>query len=277
MLKKVLYTHILLSFFLLLNLSAQSITIGTIDGEAENKLSKFEAIANYLQSHLEKDDLEINVEIPKDIPTAIKLIKAKKLDIFMDSVYPTLLIQKDTNISIALKRWKKGQEGYRSIIFTKKDSPINNIKDLKGKIIAFEDSFSTSAYFVPKKAIEKENILLSNNPEDKNALKYLFSKNEMNTAAWLIFKKVDVAATDDITFNTFEKNLYKVIYKSNIIARQLVSFSKKINPKLKKEIINILLTMHENEEGREVLKTFSKTKKFTILKKDEIKPLELNQ
>lgn len=263
---------ILIGIFLISNLQAyESITIGTIDTNPEDKLSKFEAISKYLQKKL-NNNIIVNVEIPINIDTAVNLIKSNKLDIFIDSVYPTLLIQKRSGLSIEAKRWKKGYEGYRSLIFTKKESKIDSIQDLKNKTIAFEDEFSTSAYYIPKKAIEKEGLNLSNN--NSNSIKYLFSRSETNSAVWVLFKKVDAAATDDITYKALNKNQYKIIYQSDLIPRQLVSFSKKISPELKNEILNILFNMHKNKEGKKVLELFSKTKKFTKLKKDDLKILE---
>lgn len=251
--------------------NASSITIGTIDGEPEAKLSKFEALANYLQKKLSQKNININVEIPKDMATAIKLIKNKKLDIFIDSLYPTLKIQDKTNIQINLKRWKDNSAGYNSIIFVKRNSDINNIQDLKGKTIAFEDPFSTSSYFVPKKALERQKLVLSNEEKNKEHIKYVFSKNEMNSSAWVVFGKVDAATTDSVTFNKFDKKLYKIIYKSDFIARQLVSFSKNIKTELKKEIIDILLNMHNDLEGKIALRNFSETKKFSLIKDEELK------
>ena len=250
---------------------ASSITIGTIDGEPEAKLSKFEALANYLQKKLSQKNINIKVEIPKDMATAIKLIKNKKLDIFIDSLYPTLKVQDKTNIQINLKRWKNNSAGYNSIIFVKKNSDINNIQDLKGKTIAFEDPFSTSSYFVPKKALERQKLVLSNEEKNKEHIKYVFSKNEMNSSAWVVFGKVDAATTDSVTFNKFDKKLYKIIYKSDFIARQLVSFSKNIKAELKKEIIDILLNMHNDLEGKIALRNFSETKKFSLIKDEELK------
>ncbi len=260
--------------FFISNLYAlEIITIGTIDSEPQDKFSKFEPLSLYLQKKLNNQNLTINTEIPKDINTAIKLIQNKKLDIFIDSVYPTLLVQKKTGITIEAKRWKKGSEGYKSVIFTRKDSAINSIKDLRGKTIAFEDEYSTSAYYIPKKVIEKHGLMVSNKSDNKSVM-YSFARTENNTATWLLFKKVDASVTDDVTYGSFDQSLFKVIYKSELIPRHLVSFSKRINQKLKKQILDILFSMHKNTEGLAVLKVFSKTRKFSHLNEKDLKVMK---
>ncbi|NQY95496.1 MAG: phosphate/phosphite/phosphonate ABC transporter substrate-binding protein, partial [Campylobacteraceae bacterium] len=260
-------------FFMSSLYGIEIITIGTIDSEPENKFLKFEPLSKYIQKNLNNKNIKINTEIPKDINTAINLILSNKLDIFIDSVYPTILVQEKTDISIEAKRWKKGSEGYNSIIFTKKDSTINSIKDLVGKKIAFEDEFSTSAYYIPRKVIEKYGLLVSNKGE-KNSVMYSFARTENNTATWLLYNKVDAAVTDNITYNEFDQSLFKVIYKSELIPRHLVSFSKRVRPKLKKQILDILFNMHKDKEGLAVLKEFSKTEKFSHLNKKDLRVLK---
>ena len=272
--KNLFFKSIFTIIFLMSNTYAQDIiTIGTIDSEPEEKFYKFEPIANYLEKKLNKKNLKVNVEIPKNIKTAIKLINDKKLDIFIDSVYPTLLVQKNTDMSIKCKRWKNGSEGYRSLIYVNKKSNINSIGDLEGKTIAFEDEFSTSSYYIPKKAIEKYGLKVSNEDEPKN-VKYSFARSEKNTAVWLLYNKVDAAVTDDLTFETFDKKLFKVIYKSKLIPRHLVSFSNRVNKKLQKEVIDILHNMHNDKEGKKVLIKFSKTKKFSPLTKNDLETIK---
>ena len=256
---------IILAVILLSNMYGNNqITIGTIDSEPKEKIYKFQPLADYLQKKLQKKNIKVNLEIPKDINTAVQLINNKKLDIYIDSVYPSLLVQKDADITIVCKRWKKGKEGYKSLIFTRKDSNIDKISDLKGKTIAFEDKYSTSGYYIPKKEILNQGLNLSHLGKS-DSINYIFSKSEENSIAWVMFGKADAAVLDDKTFKSLDQNLFKVIYKSKLIPRHLVSFSKNINKELKTEILNILYDMDKDKDGIEVLKKFSKTKKFSPL------------
>lgn len=255
--------------FNILSYAQNKITIGTIDSEPQEKIFQFQAIADYLEKELKNKNITIDVEIPKDTKNAIDFIKNGKLDIFIDSVYSTIEVQKSTGITIESKRWKNNQEGYRSFIFVKSDSQIDSIKKLQGKTIAFEDSFSTSSYFIPKKAIEAEGLTVSNKDKKEN-VNFIYSKSENNTVAWVLFSKVDAGAIDDDSFKKFDQKMFKIIYKSKKIPRHLVSFSNRIDPQLKKEILDILYNMDKNDSGKEVLKEFSRTKKFTPLNSDDI-------
>jgi ABC-type phosphate/phosphonate transport system substrate-binding protein len=86
-------------------------------------------------------------------PTALQLVKPileKQVDFYMESPYPTYLINKQGVATLLLRRWKGGMSDYRSLLFTSKESGTTRVEDLRGKIIAFEDPGSTSGYFLPK-------------------------------------------------------------------------------------------------------------------------------
>jgi phosphonate transport system substrate-binding protein len=80
----------------------------------------------------------------------VKPLEEKKIDFYMESPYPTYLINKQGAASLLLRRWKSGMGEYRSLIFTKKNGETSRLEHLGGKMIAFEDSGSTSGYFLPK-------------------------------------------------------------------------------------------------------------------------------
>jgi len=234
-----IFVLLILSYTLLIGKT--TVTIGTIETNPLDKMSEFQTIANYIQNKLDNDSIDIRVLIPNSVASAIELIKNQELDILFDSLYPSLLVKNNTNISFESIRWKKGTRGYKSIIFVKKDSDINSLTDLKGKIISFENDFSTSSYFVPKKELERLNLKLSKYTNNHDNVKYLFSQSEDNTVLWLLYDKVNAASLDDISYKMYDTSKFKIIYKSSLIPRQLVSVSSDLNKELKEKILQILL------------------------------------
>ena len=250
------------------------ITIGTISPHTLVKTKKFNKLAKYIQEQLNDENIIVRVKIAKDISSAIELIKNDKLNILFDSVYPTVFIKKHVNTSIEAIRWKKGHKGYRSIIFVKKQSSINSIKDLKNKSIAMEDEFSTSSYFIPKNMIKENNLELSKYLSNNKTVRCVFSQSEENTMLKVFYGKVDAGAIDDISFKNFSTNKFKIIYKSELIPRQLVSFSTTIDKKIKEKILEIFFDIHTKKDARDILKTISNTKKFTPITETELKQIQ---
>jgi phosphonate transport system substrate-binding protein len=92
-----------------------------------------------------------------------------------------------------------GASSNQSVFFVRNDSGIDALADLRGRSIAFQNSASTSAYFMPAAAMMQEGlqmeILLS--PDDRptaDAAGYVFARSELNIAAWVHKKLVDAGA-----------------------------------------------------------------------------------
>ena len=92
----------------------------------------------------------------------MKLLEEKRVDFYMESPYPTYLVNR-LGAGKLLLRWKGGIGEYRSLIFTSKDSSIARRK-FRGKIIAFEDPGSTSGYFLPKLFLLKKGFSVVEKP-----------------------------------------------------------------------------------------------------------------
>lgn len=151
----------LFTFFLPLSLFSQDkIVLSKIFLDLTNKdIQKFSLLAKYLEEN-NTQNLKFDIKFTNSHDDAINKINNSEVDIFIDSLSPTLNIKKQTSLRIVSKNWKEGREGYRTIIYTKKDSKINSIEQLNGKKIALEDKYSTSGFYIPKKVIEKHGLKL---------------------------------------------------------------------------------------------------------------------
>jgi phosphonate transport system substrate-binding protein len=87
-----------------------------------------------------------------------KLLDEKKVDFYMESAYPTYLINRQGAAVLILRCWKSGMEEYRGLVFTKGISGAIRLEDLRGKMIAFEDPGSTSGYFSSQSLASKERV-----------------------------------------------------------------------------------------------------------------------
>jgi phosphonate transport system substrate-binding protein len=80
-----------------------------------------------------------------------KLLEQRRVDYYFESVYPSYTINYVHGAGkTLLRRWKGGAAEYQSFIFTRRDNGINQLADLRGKTMVFEDPGSTSGYLMPK-------------------------------------------------------------------------------------------------------------------------------
>ena len=207
-----------------------------------------------------------------------RAVKDGEVDLFHDSVVPTMVLSRNSGSVPILRQWKRGEAEYDSVIVVKKDSGINALSDLQGKTVAFDEPHSTSAHVVPRMLLADKKlkmIRLNSAQEMKpHAVGYVFG-SDGSAMSFLISGRTDAAATSSREFEQLRPDVrenLKVIGTSITVPRQLVSVRRDLDIKLRDALKQALLTMDNDPEGREVLKRQQKTTKF-----DEIPASSMQQ
>ncbi|MGE5301869.1 MAG: phosphate/phosphite/phosphonate ABC transporter substrate-binding protein [Alphaproteobacteria bacterium] len=203
-----------------------------------------------------------------------RLIEQRQVDFYMESPYPTHLINNVHSVAkLLLRRWKGGMAEYRSLIFTRRNGEINRLEDLKGKVFAFEDPASTSGYFLPHAYLTRKGFKFT----DKNRfdpyasptdIRYLFAYSQEQLVNWVLGSKAEAGAFSDDDYAHLEKQERSgiaILAQTEPLPRHLVSVRKDFSPVLTDRLKQILLSMHENDQGRRILKKTDDTTKFDLL------------
>jgi phosphonate transport system substrate-binding protein len=203
----------------------------------------------------------------------IKLLEEKRVDFYMESPYPTYLINRLGAAKLLLRAWKGGMAEYRSLIFATKQSGVTEPKELRGKIIAFEDPGSTSGYFLPKVFLLKKGFSLSEQTSLESKISareigYIFANTSNNVVNLVLQRKVSAGAfsTDDYAgLEGSNKTLISILAETESVPRHLVSVRKDLPDPIVTRLKSILLTMNQDKEGQQILKQTDNTTKFDSL------------
>jgi phosphonate transport system substrate-binding protein len=254
--------------------SADPLVIGSVHHEVAAEIKKFLPLADYLGKHLQPEGVnEAKIVVAKDISQMGTLLKERKVDIYIDSLFPSVGANLISGSKFLLRRWKRGRPDYRSVVYKRKDINLHQVKDLKGHTIAFEEPFSSSGYFIPKMALVQAGLKLtpkldSTKPIDPQEIGYVFSLHDENTVTWVLREKVTAGATDDYTYERQTHrypNSLEVIHTTSSFPRHLVSYRADLAPRLVTKIKETLILMDQSQEGRSALKEFEHTTKFDEL------------
>ena len=260
--------------------------IGAISDQPAAQIKKFLPLANYLTAELKPDGVErVKTVVTRTMTEMAALLKAGKADIYIDSPFPTIVASRVAGSRILLRRWKNGEADYYSVIFTRKDSDIEQLKNLVGKIVCFKDEDSSSGYLLPKilfadkglKLTYKSNLAESVAP---NEIGYVFSGDERNTVEWVLRGRVPAGAID---YQRYVKeardrvNDFKIVAQSFPVPRHLVSHRADLSPVLVARIKELLLRMNQSADGKKALVDFEKTSKFDEVPNESLAPLMKNR
>jgi len=202
-----------------------------------------------------------------------KLLEEKKVDFYIDSPYPTYVINKQGAARLILRRWRGGMAEYRGILFTRKDGGPTRLEDLRGKPIAFEDPGSTSGHFLPKVFLLRKGFTLAEKPGpeakvDAKEIGYFFTYSTNKIVDLVGSGKAAAGAfSNDDYARLGEKNKAEIsiLAETEMFPRNLVSARRDLDPAQLKRLKDMLLAMHQDDEGRKILEKFDNTTKFDLL------------
>jgi len=200
-------------------------------------------------------------------------LKAGSVDLFHDTFVPTLILSRRAGSIPIARQWRQGLPEYHSVILVGRDSGINDLADLKGKVIAFDQPHSTSAHILPRMLLaeKKLNVVQVGSPGSvrPDVVGYIHTGDD-NAAHLLISGRADAAGVSNRDYQDLAPKIqarFKIIGTTRPIPRLLISVRKDLDPKIFNGLKEILLNMDREPEGKAALKSQQGTTKI-----DEIPP-----
>ena len=258
------------------SVEAKTLTLGLVSETHQKEIQEhFRDFVRYVARKLSPGrDIEAKVVTAATAFDLAQLLEQRKVDFYMESAYPTYQINSVHGAgTVLLRRWKGGRAEYYSVIFTKRNSGIKSLEDLKGKTIVFEDPGSTSGYLMPKLFLQRNGLKLVEKVRfDPNSaaadVGYTFARSQdrlveavlTQQAAAGAFSNDDLAALDDK-----KKSELTQLAQTDRLPRHLVSVRNDLAPPLVAGIEKILLSMDDDAEGRKILQRTDGTSRFDVL------------
>ena len=159
----------------------------------------------------------------------------------------------------------EGKSLYYSYIIVPIESNATRFEDLRGKKFAFTDEMSNSGKLSPTYM-----LALINETPDSFFSEYIFTYSHDKSIEAVAKGLVDGAAVDSLIWdyasakNPVHTNKTKIISKSQPYGIPPIIVHPDTNPDFKIELQNILLTMHDDPDGADIL-TQINIDKFTLV------------
>jgi phosphonate transport system substrate-binding protein len=151
----------------------------------------------------------------------------------------------------------EGRSTYHGLIFVRKDSGIRSAADMRGKRFVFVDKATTAGYLLPLAYFQKQGIDYRRylgetyfaGTHESAIMDVLEGRADIGAAKNTVFERpigADLRSTKDL----------KVLERSPDVPENALAFRKDLDPALVEKIRAALLSMHEDQEGQEVLAAF---------------------
>ena len=255
---------------------AKTITLGIVSPINEKEIEEhFRDFVRYVARRLSSaPPIEGSIVVAPSQSGLANLLTQQKVDFYMESPYPTYLINNVYGAGkLLLRRWKGGMADYYAMIFTKRNSETRRLEDLRGKIIAFEDPGSTSGHFLPKFLLSRLGFKLSQQTRiepnvSAGEIGYIFTYSQDKLVDLVLTKQVAAGAfsnDDYAALGKTKKSDIRILAETEKLPRHLVSVRKDLDPALVNRLERILLSMDQDPDGRLILQRTDGTAKFDAL------------
>ena len=236
------------------NTSQKTFSIGLIpERNIFEQLERYEPLAAYLS---EKTGLEVKLNILTRYGNIIDNFVELGLDgAFFGSFTYALAHAKLGVEPIARPESPEGVSTYYGLIFIRKDSNIKSKKDMRGKTFAFVDKATTAGHLLPLAFFKEKEI------EDYNTFfkETYFTGTHEDAIYDVLNKRADIGAAKNTVYFELTKKDSRITKELTIIKRSPevpsngLAVRKDLDASLKNTLKKILLNIHNDPKGQNIL------------------------
>lgn len=202
--------------------------------------------AQPLKAHLEKT-LGRNIElvVTTDYSSMIEAMRFGRIEIAYFGPLSYVLAKSKSDIEAFAVGISGGSPTYTSVVITQTDSPVKNVSDLKGKVIAYGDRASTSSHLVPRAMIEEAGLVAERD------YKTVYVGAHDAVARSVETGKVAAGALSRPIFENLLKSgrisadKVRIVAETKPIPNYPMAMQSKLNPALKEQIRNAFVGIND--------------------------------
>jgi len=219
----------------------------------------YDDIVNYIGKKLGSKVLLVH---KKKYEEMNKLVEKGEIDIAFICTAAFVHLKENARVELVAAPVKDDKPFYKSYIIVHRDSGINNFSQLRGKSFVFADPLSNTGYLYPLYKLSK----MKERP-DTFFSKTMFSYSHNKSIEMVAKKLADGAAVENLVFNYMKEtnspyvSQVKIIEESMDFASPPIIMRSSLPKGLREKVKNIILNMHNDSEGRDILANM-KIKKF---------------
>jgi phosphonate transport system substrate-binding protein len=236
------------------------------------QMERFKPLAEYLSN---ETGMSVKLTILSRYGNIIERFTNENMDgAFFGSFTGAMAIQKLGLVPIARPVNLDGESTYHAHIYTKKDSGIKSVKDMKGKKMAFVERATTAGYVFPL-AYLKENGVQN---IDTFFSEYFFAGSHDASLIAVLDGKADIGASKNTVFDWVREQDPRVDREIVILAESAkvpsngLLVRNGLDGGIIKKLKESLLNLDKSSEGKEVLKKF-RAQNFIDTTIDDYRPV----
>ncbi|WNF36196.1 phosphate/phosphite/phosphonate ABC transporter substrate-binding protein [Bacillaceae bacterium IKA-2] len=231
---------------------------------------KYNLLVKYLEDHLDRPITIIQKQTYKEVN---ELLKNGEVDLAFICSLSYVIGTNEGYMEDVATTVIDGKDVYRSYIITHKNSGLESLDDLKGKRFAFADPYSYTGRLAALAMLNDKGYTAKQFFEETF---YTYSHDYSISA--VARGAVDAAAVDSILFDMLldleneDAMQIQIVEIGPWAGAPPIVVSSKTDPELKRKIEKLILTLNDNQRGRNILEELM-IEKYIPINRDNYEPI----
>ena len=237
--------------------SSTPLVIGLIpEHNIFNQLERYAPLVEYISQKIGR---KIKLKTLTRYGNIVDNFNSLNLDGAFFGSFTYTLAHKKLNLEVLVRPEDlKGVSTYHGLIFVRKDSGIQSVNDMKGKVFVFVDKATTAGFLLPMAMFKRNGV-----KDYKSYLKETYFSGTHEDAIYdVIHRKADIGAAKNTVFERLSKKDKRLLEELAILALSPkvpsngLALKRTLNTDLKRKFKEALLNMDKNPRGQVALQQF---------------------
>lgn len=253
---------------------SEVLVLGRVSDDPKSQYESMKALLDYVVERMGDVGIhEGRILMARDALQMASYLRRGRVDWVSETGAGAMLLQRRADAQTLLLSERNGIRRYHTIYFARSDSKVKSIDDLRGHRIAFQNSTSTSAYFIPAMELLDHGLSMEilGSPFDApvaNSVGYVFARTERNIATWVHKGLVDVGTVSNLDWANpqhvpeFFKSDFVILRESAEVPRGVELVRKNLADPVRARLHEVLLAMAEDPAAKSVLEPYHQSLRF---------------
>lgn len=250
------------------------LVLGRISDDPQAHYQQLKPLLDYFVPRMRDVGItEGRILMARDAQQMTSYLRRGRVDWVTETSGTAMQLERRAHAIPILVTERNGVSRYHTIFFTRTDSGIDSLDDLRGHSVAFQNASSTSAYFVPAvelldRKLALEILLSPNDRPSADTVGYLFARSELNIATWVDKRLVDAGAMSNLDWvdprrvpPSYRPDL-KIIHTSIDYPRALEMVRGTMDARVCDRLREVLIGAASDPAAHDALLQFFKTTRF---------------
>ena len=265
---------------------ASVLVLGRVSDDPKAHYDQLKPLLDYVVPRMASVGIRSGrILMAKDLQQMASYLRRGRVDWVNETAGNAALLERRGVAQSFLVTEREGATRYHSVFFVRRDSPVRSLKDLAGRSVAFQNPYSTSAYYLPAALLLDQGMTLELllSPMDKpspDAVGYLFARTELNITTWVHKRLVDAGVFSNLDWSnprrmppSFMQD-FRVVGRSAEVPRALMLTRHGMDPKVEARLREVLMEASTDPDAGEVLRRFIDTSRFVPITDDDRRALD---